>query len=219
MKSNYLKMSIVTAIAVLLIGFFVRVSPADNIFQVYGEIIWIDLESGVLELKNDTSLNRDEILEYRITEHETSVTDPEDKKFFAIEYLHPGQHVVIDIVPGKEKDIVKKIIIDPRPSSEYREAYGRIDSMHVPSRTFTLAGNSGSAEAKESNLSYFVFNTENIIVMQSPSSEPASLAFRKGDVVKVEYMVRDRKQYARRITLYPSRIINVTKITTATAKR
>lgn len=205
--------------AVLLISIFVRVSLADNVFQESGEITWIDTKLGKLELKNDTSPNKGEVTGYRISENETRVTDPKDKKFLTIEDLQPGQHVIIDIVIDEEEKIVQKITADPRPSSEYQESYGKIEAIDAVAGTFTLSGRQIESDMGGNNLSYFVFDPNNILVMQSPSDQPVRIILKSGDVVKVEYAVRDRKQQAYSITLYSPKYKSITTTTTTTTTR
>ncbi len=171
-----------------------------------------------MHLQSDTSPNNVELTEYRISQNETRVTNPTDKKFLTIEDLQPGQHVTIDVINGKEEKIVQKITADPRPASEFQEAYGEIESINVPAGTFTLAGRQRAGEMGK-DLSYFVFEPQDIIVMQSPSRQPVQLELKPRDLVKVEFVVRDRKQRAQSITLYsPKTTSTITTTTTTTTQ-
>ncbi len=219
MNTNYLKVFIAVTAAVLLTSVSVRASEMGDVSHVSGEITWIDLKLGQLQLKSDTRQSTGEITEYRITEHETRVTNPSDKKFLSIEDLQPGQHVTIDVINGKEEKIVQKITADPRPASDFQEAYGEIEAIDVPAGTLILEGRLRSGEAQESNLSYFVFEPKDIVVMQSPSSQPVQLELKAGDVVKVEFVVRDGKQRAHSITLYSPKVTSTTTTTTTTTTR
>jgi hypothetical protein len=121
---------IVAVVAVVMcIGISVRFSEAAAVRHVPGEITWIDTKLGTLQLKSDTSPGKGEIKEYRITEHETRVTNRQDKKFLLIGDLRPGQHVILDVVKGEEDGIVQKITADPRRMAGLREAYGEVEAI------------------------------------------------------------------------------------------
>src|SRR3989338_973021 len=111
MNANYLKVFFAVTAAVLLTGMPVHAIEIvqANIRPVSGEITWIDLKLGKLQLERDMSPRTEEITEYRINKNETRVVSPTDKKFLTVEDLYPGQHVAIDVVNGKEGDIVQKI--------------------------------------------------------------------------------------------------------------
>jgi hypothetical protein len=219
MNKNYLKVMVVVTAAALLTSISVRAAETEYEHQVSGEITWIDLPLGKLQLKNDTSARPGEITEYRITANETRVTDPTDKKLLTVEDLQPGQHVKVDLIYGKEENIVKKITADPRPTSEYQEAYGEIEAIDVGAGTFSLAGRQRTGETGKSGPSYFVFDPKNIRVMQSPSTQPVQFVLKPGDVVKVEYAVKDEKQWAHSITLYSPTVTSTTTTTTVTTTR
>src|SRR3989338_5111712 len=109
MNINRLKVFVAVTAAVLLTGMPVRAAEQAHVSQVSGEITWVDVNLGKLQLKNDASPNTGEILEYRITKDETRVTNPSDKKFLTIEDLQAGQHVTVDVIDGQEDKIVQKI--------------------------------------------------------------------------------------------------------------
>ncbi|MCX5681398.1 MAG: hypothetical protein NT079_03855 [Candidatus Omnitrophica bacterium] len=128
--------SIKTIVAVIAIVFFAGISvcvaqTADVVRHVPGEITWIDLKLGALQFEQDVSPRTGEITEYRINKDETRVTDSTDKKFLTVADLQPGQHVIIDVINGKEENIVKKITADPKPTPNLQEAYGRIEAIDV----------------------------------------------------------------------------------------
>ena len=130
-------MAMVSAV-VLCSAMSVYAAPVDVVRHVSGEITWVDLTLGKLELKNDASQAKGEISEYRITANETRVTDPADKKMLTVEDFQPGLHVTIDVVNGKEARVVEKITADPSPSSEYQEIYGKVEVVDAAG-TLTLA--------------------------------------------------------------------------------
>ena len=106
MNTNYLKVIVAVTAALFFGSMSVRAAEVGDVSHESGEITWIDTKLGQLQLKSDTRPNTGEISEYRITEHETRVTNPSDKKFLSIEDLQPGQHVTIDVINGKEEKIV-----------------------------------------------------------------------------------------------------------------
>lgn len=219
MKANYLKLIVAVTAAVLFTGISASAQEKEYVHQVSGEITWIDRMLGKLQLKNDTSAKTGEITEYRITRDETRVTDPTDTKLLTTEDLQPGQHVKIDLIYGKEENVVQKITVNPRTSSEFQEAYGEIQEINSGAGTFALAGRPVTGEMRESNLSYFVYEPKDIVVMQSPSSQPVQLELKPGDVVKVEYVVKDGKQWAHSITRYSPSVTSTTTTTTTTITR
>ncbi|MBF0123342.1 MAG: hypothetical protein HQL21_08080, partial [Candidatus Omnitrophica bacterium] len=174
MNMNYLKVIAAVTIAVLFSGFSVRASEIADVRHVSGEVTWVDLKLGKLQLEADVSPKNGEITEYRITEHETRVKAPLDKKFLTIADLLPGQHVIIDVIKGQEDKIVQKITADPRAVSDFQEAYGEIMAVDAAG-TFTLAQRPQAGEEGENRLAYFVFEPEKIIVMKSPSAQPVQL--------------------------------------------
>ncbi|MFA6378431.1 MAG: hypothetical protein WCX16_01435 [Candidatus Omnitrophota bacterium] len=215
MKVNYLKV-IVAVVAVILFAGISVFAQAPDVRHIPGEITWVDMKLGKLQLEADVSPRTGEITEYRITENQTRVTDPTDEKFLTIADLQPGQHVIIDVVKDKEDLIVEKITANPRPSSEFQEAYGRVESLDITGGTLVLAERPRAGEAGESNLAYFVFSPQAIVAMHSPSSQPVQLVLKPGDLVKVEYVLKDGKQWARSVTLYSPQVISTVTTTTTT---
>ncbi|MCX5681397.1 MAG: hypothetical protein NT079_03850 [Candidatus Omnitrophica bacterium] len=67
-----------------------------------------------------------------------------------------------------------------------------------------------------SNLSYFVFEPKDIVVMRSPSRESVQLNLKPGDIVKVQYAEKDGKQQIHSMTLYSPKVISTTTTTTTT---
>ena len=216
MKMSYSRLFFALTAAVLFTSISVRAEQTPFVRHVSGEITWIDTKLGKLQLESDATPNSGEITEYRITDYETRVKTPLDKQFLKIEDLQPGQHVTIDVVNGKEGDIVQKITANPSPTSDFQEAYGRIEALDVPAGTLTLAERPGAGEAGESDLSSFVFVPKDIVVMRSPSRESVQLELKPGDVVKVEYVLKDGKRQARSITLYSPKVTSTTTTTTTT---
>ncbi|MBF0479145.1 MAG: hypothetical protein HQL26_06645 [Candidatus Omnitrophica bacterium] len=219
MNINYFKMFFAVTAGVLLTGVSICAAANESVHHVSGEITWIDTKLGKLQLK-DAPPNKGEISEYRITENETRVTDPSDKKFLSIKDLQPGQHVTVDVIYGKEEKIVQKITTEPRTTSEFQIAYGAIQSIDLAAGTLTLTERPGAGEEGENSLSSFAFEPKDIIVMQSPSSQPVQLNLKPGNVVKIEFVVKDGKQWARSITMYlPKGTSTTTTTTTVTTSQ
>ncbi|NTV30229.1 MAG: hypothetical protein HGA80_09135, partial [Candidatus Omnitrophica bacterium] len=170
---------------------------------------------GKLQLKDDATPRTDEITEYRITEHETRVTSPSDRNFLSIKDLYPGQYVTIEVMTGKEDQIVQKITTAFRPRAGYQEAYGRVQTIDEAG-TLVLLERPPAGEAGEGNPISFVFYPKEIVVMRSPSRRPVQLLLKPGDVVKVEYVWHDEERQARTITVYSPQISSTTTTVTTT---
>lgn len=218
MGMKYLKMIVGVAAVVLLSGIAARAAEVADMRHISGEIAWVDVKLGKLQLKTDAVPATGEITEYRITPHETRVTDPGDNKFLTVDDLQPGQHVTLDVVSGKEEGIAEKITIDPRSISELKEAYGKIETVDAAG-SLTLAGRSIAGRPEKTTAMEFIFEPENIVVMQNPSHEPVRLMFKPGDIVKVEFVMKQEKRLAQTITLYAPKVIRtVTTVTTTTTR-
>ncbi len=216
MNTNHLNAFIAVTAMVLFTSVPVRAAETANVSHLSGEIAWIDLKVGKLDFKRDVSPSTGEITQYRITENETRVTNPSDKKFLTVSDLQPGQYVTLDVLDGKEEKIVQKITTDTRPAAEFKDAYGKVEVIDQQAGTLTLYGRPRIGEAPDSNMSYFVFDPKDIIVMQSPSNQPVQLELKQGDVIKVEYLVSDGNQRAHTITVYTPTVTRVTTTTTTT---
>ena len=216
-----MRMDQVNKCLALLVAGFVVCTPAraEEMVAVRheaGEITWVDIKLGQLEIKNDGAPAAQEVSKYRITDHETRVTDKLDKKFLSIKDLQPGQHVIIDVVDGKEARIVQKITADPKTTADLRETYGVVDALDLEAGTLAVAQKSIEGNAGEEKLSYFVFDPKSIVVMRSPSVVPVELFLKKGDVVKIGSVENNGKQMARTITVYSPSVSSVTTTTTVT---
>ncbi len=216
MNINYLKVFVAVTAAVLLTGMPARAAEPVHVSPVSGEVTWVDVKLGKLQLKKDASPNTGEILEYRITKDETRVTNPSDKKFLTIEDLQAGQHVTVDVIDGQEDKIVQKITTEPVPVSDLQIALGELQAIDLTAGTLVLQERSRIGEEGTSHLSQFVFEPKDIIVMQSPSIQPVQLALNTGDVLKVEYVVSDGKRHLRTITRYSPKMTSTTTTTTTT---
>ena len=215
MKVNYFKLMAVVFTAVFFVSGSVQAQESVVVRKESGEIRWVDTKLGILHLNKEMSDGEIEIVEYRINQNETRVTDPTDKKFLTVANLYPGQFVIIDVVDGKEEKIVQKITTEPRTSANYQETYGKIETIDATAGTLALMGRTSDEEG-EDNLSYYVFDPKNIIVTQSPDRKPVVLVLKPGDVVRVESVTKDGEQWARAITLYSPRVTSTTTTTTVT---
>jgi hypothetical protein len=215
MNINHLKMTIAVTAVLFSTGMSVRVSEAEGMRQVSGEIGWIDVQLGRLELNKETPAGT-KTTAYRITQNETRVTDPSDEMFLGVNDLRAGQHVTIEVVDGPEDQVVPKIIIEPVPASDYQQAFGELKAIDVAAGTFDLEEKVRIGQEEKTRISYFVFDPNDVVVMHSPSKEHVGLALKTGDVVKVEYVERDGKQHARYVTLYSPAVTSTTTTTTTT---
>ena len=219
MNRNNLRVIVAVVASMLFAGFTAKAAEVADVRPVSGEITWVDTKLGKLQLENDVPQGTGEIAEYRISEHETRVTDPADKKFLSVADLWPGQHVTVDAVKGEEDKIVLKITVAPRPVSDLQEAYGEIESVDALTGTLVLTARSRVGGTVEIDFFHFVFEPKDVIAMRSPSREPVQLEVKPGDLIKVEFVVKDGKRWARSITLYPPRVMSTTTTTTVTTTR
>ena len=209
---------------VLFFGGLVRVyaAPVESNIKmrsVSGEISWIDVKLGLLQLKSDVGQDTRGITEYRINQDETRVTDPSDKKFLVIKDLRAGQHVTIELIDSSGETMVRKIIAEPMREPVLQEASGELEAIDVQAGTLIIEEKPLPNEGGKGNLSYFVFEPKDIVVMKSPSMQPVRLELKPGDLVKVEFVVKDGKRHAHSITLLsaaPETTSTTTTTTTST---
>jgi hypothetical protein len=206
MNTNYYSRVLIAVVAALLVT-SVPLRASDKagnvkVVQVSGEIEQIDVALGKLQLELDASSDRKDPTRYNINKNDTRVVDPSDKKFLKLEDLQVGQHVKLEFnyMEGElgMEPIAQKIIAEPMPTPVFQEASGELKAIDAQSGTFNIEEKPGTG-----NLTYFVYEPKNIIVMQSPSMEPVRLVLKPGDLVKVKFVVRHEKRHARSITLYP----------------
>ena len=192
---------------------------AAPVHQAVGEIVWLDTQLGKLQLYADHSRGARATAEYRITEHETQVTDRLDKQFLAITDLRAGQHVTIESRASGEEHIATKITVEPTSAPLFQQAEGTIESIDVNPGAFTLKETTSTQAA--GTVSLFAFDPNTIVVMESPSLQPVRLAVKPGDFVKVDYVVNDGRRYARSMMRYaavpaPTTTTTITTRTTTT---
>ncbi len=214
MNVNYFKVIVAVTAAVLFTSISVRAEEVPAVHRISGEIGWVDVQLGKLELNKETPTGT-KTTAYKITQNETRVTDPADVKFLNVADLRAGQYVTIEVVDGQEDKIVPKIIVEPMPASEYQLAFGEIKAIDVAAGTLVVEERVRIGQEERTRLSNFVFDPKTIVVMHSPSKQPVELVLKPGDVVKVEFVALDGKQQARYITLY-SPVSTTTTITTTT---
>ena len=218
MNVNYLKVMVAVTAAVLFTGISVRAEQTPVVRNVSGEIGWVDVQLGKLELNKETPKGT-KTTAYRITQNDTRVTDPADKQFLSVDDLRAGQYITIEAVDGQEEKVVPKIIIEPMPVSEFQQALGVLMSIDVDAGTLVVEERIRVGQEERTRLTEFVFDPKTILVMHSPSKQPVELALKPGDVVKVEYVALDGKQQARYITLYSPVVTSTTTTTTVTTTR
>ena len=188
--------------------------PAAPVHQAAGEIVWLDLKLGKLQLYADHSRGTRATAEYRITEHETQVTDRLDKQFLATTDLRAGQHITIESRVSGEEHIATKITVEPTSAPLFQQAEGTIESIDVTPGTFTLKETASPGAV--GMVSVFVFDPKDIVVMESPSLRPVRLEVKPGDFVKVDYVVNDGRRSARSMMRYSAVPAPTTTTTTTT---
>jgi hypothetical protein len=200
--------------------------PKERLRSVSGEIAFIDVKLGKLQLEGEETRSRRYPTEFRINLNDTRVTDPSDTKFLVIKDLKVGQHVTVefDWIRGgwREPAMALKIIAEPMPEPVSQEATGEIEAIDVQAGTLIIEQKPLAREGGEGNLLYFVFEPNDIAVMKAPDVQPVQLDLKPGDIVKVEYVVRDGRRHARSITLIsaaPKTTRTTTTTTTSTTVR
>jgi hypothetical protein len=105
-------------IAVMAVMFFSAIASAEQekVRHFSGEIEQIDVKRGTIQLKSSMAPHVGKVTEYRINTNDTRVTDPTDTKFLTIADLQVGQHIMIDVIKGREHKVVQKITADPYSS-------------------------------------------------------------------------------------------------------
>jgi hypothetical protein len=203
----------------LVVVYAAPVESNTKMRSVAGEIVWIDVKLGLLQLKSDAGQDTRGITEYRINQNETRVTDPSDTKFLVIKDLQAGQHVTIKLIDSPGETMARKIIAEPMPEPVFQEVTGELEAIDVGAGTLIIEEKPLPNEGGKGNLSYFVFEPQTIVVMKAPSTQPVRLELNPGDLVQVEFVVKDGKRHARSITLLsaaPETTSTTTTTTTST---
>ena len=217
MKINNLKLFAFTAV-ILCVGVPAYASVGTStVNQVSGRIMWVDVKLGQLQIKLSQAPGMGETKDYRITRYETRVKDPSDKKFLTIDDLRPGENVTLDVIDGQEDKIIKKIVAESLEASDFQEASGQLQAIDGQAGTLTLQEKMRNGVEEQSNLSYFIFDPNNVVVFQSPSIQPVTLVLKPGDQVKIQFVPKDGKQQVYSITLYSSQHSTTTTVTTTTS--
>ena len=184
--------------------------------QVPGKIMWVDVKLGKIQIKLNGVPGMGETKEYRVTRYETRVKDPSDKKFLTIDDLRVGENITLEVIDGQEDKIIKKIVAESLQASDFQEASGQLQAIDGQAGTLTLQEKMKNGVEEESNLSYFIFDPNNVVVLQSPSIQPVALVLKPGDQVKIQFVLRDGKQQIYSITLYSPQHTTTTTVTTTT---
>ncbi len=214
------KLILIGVFGVLFFGGLLRVYafPVESktkMRSVSGEIVRIDVKLGKLQLNNDADQDTRGITEYRINQDETRVTDPLDKKFLVIKDLRIGQHVIVELIDSHGETMVRKIIVDSMQEPVLKEVFGELEAIDVVTGTLVIEQKPLPGEEGEGDLFYFVFEPNNIVVMKTPSKQSVRLELNPGDLVQVEFMVKDGKRHARSIMLLKA-VAETTSTTTTT---
>ncbi len=197
-------------LGVLLFGGLAQASESiPAVRYVSGEIAWVDVQLGQLQLREEGLRGNRATTAYRINQQATNVTDSSDQQFLVLEDLRSGQLVAIEFewIDNQGQKMARKITVQSPPEPVSQEAVGTLEAIDVNAGTLVLM--------ERGNRSYFAFEPREIVVMRSPSRQPVRLELRPGDPVKVEFTVRDGKRRAHAITLY-SALPELTDKTTTT---
>ena len=206
-------------LGVLLFGGLAQASePMPAVKYVSGEIAWVDVKLGKLQLREEGLRGNRATTEYRINQQATNVTDASDKHFLTVEDLRSGQQVAIEFesVNSRGEKMARKITVESVLEPAFQEAVGTLEAIDANAGTLVLNENSATREGGNGNLAYFTFEPRDIVVMQNPSRQPVRLELKPGDPVKVEFSVKNGKQRAHSITLYSALPELMDKTTTTT---
>jgi len=215
MNVNYSKVFVAVTAAVLFVGISVCAAQTEHVSRVSGEIGWVDVQIGKLELNKETRTGT-KTTAYRINQNDTRVTDPKDEKFLNVADLRAGQYVTIEVVNRQKDKVVPKIIVEPMPASEYQQAFGELKAIDVAAGTLVVEERVRIGQQEINRRSDFVFDPNTIVVMHSPSKQPVALVLKPGDVLKVEFVEQGGEKQARYITLYSPTVTSTTITTTTT---
>lgn len=218
MNVNYFKVMVAVTAAVLFTGVSVCATETTDVRSVSGEIGWVDVQMGRLDLNKETPKGT-KTTTYMINENETRVTDPKDQQFLNVSDLRAGQNVTIEMADGQKDKPISKIIVQPFPASEFQQAFGAIKDVDATAGTLVVEERVRIGQEERTRLSYFAFDPRTVVVRHSPSQEPVELMLKPGDIVKVEFVELDGKQQARYITLYSPVVTSTTTTTTTTTTR
>ena len=215
------KVVLIGLLGFLIFGELAQVSAAQidsntKMRRVSGEISWINVKLGRLQLDSDVGQDTRGITEYRINQQETRVTDPTDTKFLVIKDLRPGQHVTLELIDERDETMVRKIIAYPIPEPIVREAIGQLEDIDAQAGTLIISQKPLASGIGIGNLYFFVFNPKNVVVMRAPSMQPVELVVKPGDMIKVEFVVRDGTRHIRSITLLEAAPKTTSTTTTTT---
>jgi hypothetical protein len=219
MKSNYLKMLFTITAMILITGMSAFASETLHPDQIQGRVMWVDVKVGQMQIKLNQSPNAGETKVYRITRYETRVKDPADKKFLTIDDLRPGENVTLDVINGQEDKIIEKIVAESLQASDFQEATGVLSVVEPQAGILTLQEKTRNGVQEESNLSNFYFDPDNIVVFQSPSTQPVTMLVKPGDQVMIQFVLKDGKQQAYSITVYSPQHTTTTTVTTTTSSQ
>ena len=218
MNVNYLKSLFIMTAVILFAGMSAYAAVGiPTVNQVQGRVMWVDVKLGKIQIKFSGAPGMGETKDYRITRYETRVKDPSDKKFLTIDDLRPGENVTLDVVDGQENKIIEKIVAESLEASDFQEASGQIQAIDGQAGTLTLQEKMRNGVQEESNLSYFLFDPNTIVVLQSPSIQPVALVLKPGDQVMIQFVLRDGKQQVYSVTLYSPEHTTTTTVTTTTS--
>ena len=225
MKMWKFKAILIGFLSVLIFGgavqaYAAKVDSNSRIRRVSGEISWIDVKLGKLGLNSDAGQNTRDISEYRINLQETRVTDPSDTKFLVIKDLRAGQHITIELIDSprgsSEETMIRKIIAEPMPEPVLREAIGQLEVIDAQAGMLIIQQSPLATEGGSGNLYYFAFEPKDTVVMRAPSIQPVQLVLKPGDIVKIEFVVRDGMRHIRSITLLSAAPETTSTTTTTT---
>jgi len=202
---------------ILCAGMPVYASGIPTVSQVPGRVMWVDVKLGQMQIKLERDPGMGETKDYRITRYETRVKDPSDKKFLTIDDLRPGENVTLDVIDGQEDKIIEKIVAESLEASDFQEASGQLQAIDGSAGTLTLQEKMRNGVEEQNNLSYFLFDPQTIVVLQSPSIQPVAVVLKPGDQVQIQFVLRDGKQEIYSITLYSPQHTTTTTVTTTTS--
>jgi len=214
MKAYNLKLIFAMTAMVFFTGMSAYALETPAINQVAGRVMWVDIKLGQMQIKLNGA--RGETKVYRITRYETRVKDPADKKFLTIDDLRPGENVTLDVVDGQEDKIIEKIVAESLQASDFLEATGVLQVVEPQAGILTLQEKTRNGVQEQSNLSNFYFDPNNIVVFQSPSTQPVEMLVKPGDQVMIQFVLKDGKQQAYSITVYSPQHTTTTTVTTTT---
>jgi len=168
----------------------------------YGQIAWLDVQTGRLALDERTGQYLGRQVEYVITPHTTNVTDPEDQQFLQLEDLKAGQFVQVEFTENRGRRMAQTVVVEPRVGVQQAAAVisGEIVLLDLTNREFAVKETVPGRIPPE--MTYRIQAPEGVAFVEAQTGQPLRLEdLRVGQWVMIE---TNQLVDQRRIVVYGS---------------